>query len=393
MKRFIFLIGFINSVIFASDISQAGTSSSANEAYNSQATFAKSRIFSGKNIKKQSSVGILDCLPEHQTQIKSTGILAFIKRMIISLQRNYPKEYTINLMWINKKPDINQNFIYPAKDETELKQNFINKILKWAQKNQESKIVLWFDSQMISKNAIDNTRTIIDQEFAKYRNKIAKVELRDIRDLSYVKKYPEVFSADIPLYFRVDLLRVIAAYCSILADKNLCFVYSDIDIEPLSKRQLFDRATLNNLSQYGIVMANQYNLYGFENSFQITTYNENLFKAIKSILIKLNILRAYNFLKAPKDDRWKLRCSFFQEVVYKSYYLMFVYFYSLKGLGVLKLDGADHNYDKNSDGLEPFVYLFTMGYTFIPNDPQLKFVMPKKDIEIPSTTSMDKNVF
>lgn len=312
---------------------------------------------------------------------------------------NYPKNYSINLMWINREVDVNQAHIYPSNNKNGYGKQFLTTILAWMKKNPENTVSVWFDSQLITKHAVENTQRCINQEVAKYKEKIAKIELKDIRNLTKVKKNPEVFSPEIPVYFRTDLLRAIIMDESIRQNKDSYFVYSDFDVKPLTKTQLFDKKTLENLNKYNFVMAHESNALKFENSFQIFTYNEKLLKAVKLMVINANISRAQSFIEDIKEKSepgsifsgpkaWRVHEIGFQENVFYSYPLMYTYFCQLQDSAMLTFRGSDKTYDKKRDGKE---LLNTNAKVLMAKSSALRhlanFPMPSKKVSLPASTS------
>ncbi len=267
------------------------------------------------------------------------------------LSVSLPINYSIHLMWINKDNNQKQPYIYPSdKEYKALKQ--------WSLANPEASLCLWYDSVMNHQPAIDNTRILINHEMEKNKNKIARIELRDIRELAYVKKYADVFSSQMPIYFRVDLLRAIIAYETIKQYPNIYFVYADLDVKPLNKTHIFDQETLKTLAKYKYVMAHENNRLGFENSFQIFTYEPALIKSMKEMLIKANILRAQNFLLDVQDKQknrtpfnhdavWQMHEKGFAQNVFYSYPMMHIYLCQLHKKDVaLYLRDSNKPYDK-----------------------------------------------
>jgi|ERR1700733_465773 len=312
---------------------------------------------------------------------------------------NYPKEYSINLMWINRQAYANQEYIYPATKENNFGKEFLDTTLKWAKQNPEGTINLWFDSLLTTKEAIQNTQECINQEILKCHNRISKIELKDIRQLTRVHKNPEIFSTEIPVYFRADLSRAIVAEEMIRQNKNSYFVYADFDVKPMTKIQLFDRKTLDLLNKYNFVMAKTANKLGFENGFQIFTYNEKLLKAMRLMLIKANILRAHTFLEEAKEKEdpnsilnnarvWKIQEIGFQENVFYSYPLMYTYFCQLQNTGSLMLSKSNTSYNKDRDDKDvlnnyaKIIMCHSSALVHMSN-----FPMPTKQVSVPPTTS------
>lgn len=155
------------------------------------------------------------------------------------------KKYSINFMWINKSLKPEQEYIYPKND---LSNPFLQPIYNWAAKNPKANINIWFDCELTTKNAINKTNDLISTT--------QKIRLRDVRTIPIVKENLEVFSEKTPVYFRVDLLRVIAML-QILTQTNECeyAVYADLDMKSITKKEIFTENTKGLLKYDGIVLA------------------------------------------------------------------------------------------------------------------------------------------
>src|SRR5579871_4788266 len=156
-------------------------------------------------------------------------------------------KYTINLMWINSKLREDQDLICPDN------QPCLSQIFSWATKNPESKVDFWFDSEKTTDEQVKKTRKLMQSG---HTTSMAPIALRDIRDLPEVKENTKIFSdTRIPVYFRADLLRAIAGF-NVIAQKDTDhFVYADLDMNAISKKELFNRKTQQDLQQYGMVLA------------------------------------------------------------------------------------------------------------------------------------------
>ena len=232
--------------------------------------------------------------------------------------------YTINLMWINQKPELDQQYILPTN-------HLLQAVICWARKNPKAQINLWFDSELTNQQAILNTSNFIRNQpikktsFRKHKAKINNIYLKDIRELKIVKKNASVFSPQVPIYFRADLLRAIIAKELITKNNDRYFVYTDLDVTPLGKNKIFDNKTVLLLDQYGFVLSYAHNKPKFENGFQIFKYAYNLAQAIEIMIIQTNILRAQSFLEQDLTTITPQDRASLQENVFRSYPLMLSY--------------------------------------------------------------------
>lgn len=331
----------------------------------------------------------------------------FLEALPQNLQQNFEKEiqnahnimtkyntwqnvnYSVNCMWIYRSPEPDHEYIFPNNKQ----ENFFKKISEWA--NINDKVNIWYDGNLASPKQIQNT-----QKYLNDKGLNVKINLKNIRDLAYVQQSPEVFSANkiggntyesyLPVYFRVDLARAIAALETVKTGEK--FVYFDMDMEPMSKEKLFDPDTLYNLEHFGIVMAH-YGALGFENGFQIVSDQvPELLKAMDFAIINLNIARAKNALQhgffpnvANIDDGMKP----LQQIVYNSYPDMFNLSYLYQGLLSLKFNG--HSYDKNQDGFEPLRPFYKNGSLEVKDiKPFIQMrkgtlIYPTKEVDLPPT--------
>jgi|GEM_PF-2256524 len=204
-----------------------------------------------------------------------------------------PNQYSVNLMWINKtKMSSDQEFLFgqgvtKKEQESDFQKRFIEPVSKWAKKNPGSIINIWVDSEMATQKAIERSQRAL--EAALEGTDHGTIQFRDVREMSVVQSNPQVFNEETAVYFRVDLLRAIAADHILKKKENQFFVYGDIDMEPLSGEELFDKRTMNFLNDYGCVFAKGGHL-GFENGFQIFNGNNRQFlDSHKKVLIDLSV--------------------------------------------------------------------------------------------------------
>jgi hypothetical protein len=270
---------------------------------------------------------------------KKTPITLKFSTKILSDAKQYISEkctgnYEVNLMWVNAK--ISDYFSeYKGMDITLTK---IKKAVTWAQMNKGCPIKVWYDSMFLNNatKTIQDVKTMI-KDITPKGHGIKNIILKDIRNLDHVNqdsKIARVFSLEIPLFFRVDLLRMIVAYEAVLKNQTKISVYEDWDGEAMSSKELFDEQTKNILNEYGLVMSRDKG-GGYENGFFEMTNNLELLPIVKLLLIDINIERALDFL-SNNASVWSYNTL--KETVYYSINSMFPYFYYMKGYG--KLSGC-----------------------------------------------------
>src|SRR3990167_9728705 len=199
------------------------------------------------------------------------------------------EQYSINVMWINRNLNADQKYIYPTKDRAELYEKLINPIVQWAIKNPGRTVNLWYDSQVTTVTAINNTKYLIWLEQLQ-QLRFTTVVLKDIRDLQKVRECPKCVASYLPVYFRADLLRVIATLEMVKKQPNEYFIYADLDMEPISDSELFDSETKAKLVRYGLVLADADSsesgvCNGWENGFHmVDPKNTIMLSAMNDIL-------------------------------------------------------------------------------------------------------------
>lgn len=238
-------------------------------------------------------------------------------------------DYSVNLMWIDfdEKPFATQF----------MSNENIDRVRAWrAKTGHDADVTVWYDGFHTIKAALSTTQEIFSQDTA-INTQLAKVRVQNIRELPEVMANPEVFSNKTPGFFRADLLRLIAAYNVLAKDPKMVFVYSDLDVTAMTKIELFDEETKHNLREIGLVLARG-GMKGFENSFQITAYKENLQQAMK-VAIDVSITRAKNILSGgswadEKDGDTKPLTQTLYDTFDSN---LLPYFYFLEGLLTLNI--------------------------------------------------------
>lgn len=136
--------------------------------------------------------------------------------------------------------------------------SFLYQVSKWADIQPGAQINLWFDSALATQKAIQNTLKMIS---AISTSRGVDLKLRDIRQLPTLQgEIRNIFHPGTPVYFRVDLLKVLIAHymCDPSTDSPQYCVVSDIDMMPMSREQLFDRRTVGYLNTKGYVFISMF---------------------------------------------------------------------------------------------------------------------------------------
>lgn len=221
----------------------------------------------------------------------------------VSLSLN-SASYTINLMWISKDINNDNQYVFPSKlqntDNTIT--DVLDTILKWAQLNPDAKVLFWYDEHFCRPAQISETRTLFD----KFNNDLRRSEFNAIKAVNLrdwipeMDTFPIVFSANRPIYFRVDLLRLMVSLRQVKTASNRPFVsiYADLDVRPEAPDAMFKQKTVstNNeealtelLTGSGLVMKRK-GTERFENSFHmLSTENQYTLKALEEAGIKASI--------------------------------------------------------------------------------------------------------
>jgi hypothetical protein len=241
-----------------------------------------------------------------------------------------PKEYTRNVMWINSvKMPIEQELLfeggchYPNK---EFHSESIAHITTLAKRHPGSVVNVWIDSSMAHKKAIQRAQAAIQEALEGEDH--AEVRFRDVRALPDVKEHEEVFSERIPVYFRVDLLRAIAADYVLLHEDPKFFVYGDMDMDPVLENGLFDKRTVEYLEDVGFVLTKGWGVNGFENGFQIfSKTNKQFLASHREVIIEQGIRLAKNAIELAGEGKVVLK----SEKIFDSYPSMILDFFNADG--------------------------------------------------------------
>jgi len=191
--------------------------------------------------------------------------------------------YSIHMLWVNPSPMDPNNapeFLF-GKGETVEKQrdhfqeHFVQPIARWATKNFGSTLHVWVDRLFALDAVVARSEHAVQEALSNQES--AHVLFRNMRELEIVNEYPNAFCSEIPVYYRVDLLKACIADHALQTKMSQFVVVTDLDVVPMSKEELFDQKTVTLLTHYGVVMTKEISShYGFENSFQMFNQEHSL---------------------------------------------------------------------------------------------------------------------
>ncbi len=250
-------------------------------------------------------------------------IFMFLSLVSISLPI-FAVKYNTNFMYINR--EINQEkYVFPelrkkivslgfGQDFEDWNVKVIDWISEWLKQNPQGDFVFWYDKNTVTEDQVERTNGIF-KDLANNFLKEGTLVLKDIASLTTVKENARYFTQEIPIYLRLDLLRIIAMLEYVEKCKDECAsVYADIDkgiksisgnkieYHNLSADGLFDDQTKSSLKKYSLVMRT-----GPENSFiMISNQNPHMIEALKTVVIKSNLKHIDPLLQRERDLKQNL---------------------------------------------------------------------------------------
>ena len=274
------------------------------------------------------------------------------------------ERYSINLMWLNRTKDNTQPYIGPSRSEDKLAEKLLAPAIKWSIANPEGRVNLWYDSIHTTPEAVENTQRVLSKLLAE--NHIRNLQLRDIRDIAIVANNPDVFSDQIPLYFRVDLLKAIIVVDSIESEGNDAAIFSDLEVgdlrpnhDRMTKDTLFSPHILKRLDDAGLILNGTDS--GPENQFLQLGRNQEMIDAIKQIVINANLTRAIirlNRVRSGEQEDEKIISGLNQFIYLSMISQLYPYYYAKKSESIpIRIIGpglpADLEYDIDQHGYGP----------------------------------------
>ena len=204
------------------------------------------------------------------------------------------KTYSIHLMWINETRKEAQPYISTEETEEAMNTRLLRPALEWAKSNHEATVSIWYDSAFTSPTAIENTQMVLTRLM--HEQNLSNIQLRDIHEIPIVQQNPDTFTDQIPVYFRVDLLKCIILVDAIERGHQDSAIFSDLEVgdarpakDRMSKEELFTQSIIELMKKHGIILNK--NGPRTENQFIQLFNHKQMLEALKFIVINMGLKR------------------------------------------------------------------------------------------------------
>lgn len=211
-----------------------------------------------------------------------------------------PEEYSLNFLWINRNKMTVPGHIIGENHDL-LKQKIIDPVKDWQTMQPEALINIWYDGKMLidEEEAVVKTRKIL----AAHQIDISKVYFKNLRIIPLVQNNENLFDENREVYLRVDLAKAFIADYVLQTDNLKYAVNIDSDIVGITRQQLFDAKTMEQLRDLGYVMGKANAINSWENSFIILAKNDDV-KSVethKEVVIDRGIKAANDILRSGRE--------------------------------------------------------------------------------------------
>lgn len=206
-------------------------------------------------------------------------------------------------------------------DSFKIKKEFIDKI------NKINELIIFNDKLIIFTQLPSITRSVDNLRFESI------LKLDRLKHIYRDKQLIEYFGLKIdgssslynkiPVYFKVDLVRLIILLQLVRENPNSYAIYADFDTQPLDEEIIFTEECIKMLDTHGLVLPGGSNFTKFENSFHIIagenlTCDNYMIISIDKMLIEYNIQKIiYEYPVKPQE-------------VFDNYMDLFTYYFIIK---------------------------------------------------------------
>lgn len=169
-------------------------------------------------------------------------------------------QYSLNFLWLSAEI-VDKRDLLTGSDKAQFERNLITPLLDWQKKIPQTMINYWYDGTMVKNESIQHSKDYlqysgINTNFVRFRN---------IRDIKTIQNNAELFTTNIPIYFKIDLTKAVIADSILTIDKIPYVATIDNDVAAITKEQLFDQRTLDATIKYGYIFGTAFTQE--ENSF------------------------------------------------------------------------------------------------------------------------------
>lgn len=201
-------------------------------------------------------------------------------------------QYSINLMWINKTLNPDSEYLFVNEKQTNA---IMERSAKWQAKNPQGTVNVWYDdscsTEKAKERALEQLRMLKEKD-----QKFQSMNIVPLSKISFFKENPDLFSHQMPLYFRIDLLKLVICTHEASQSTNHSAIFTDFSsIKPAKKERLFNSTDLETLDKNGVLTND------LENQF-IQVKGDKRTLAVLKHVININALRAITLLKSDRTD-------------------------------------------------------------------------------------------
>lgn len=159
-------------------------------------------------------------------------------------------QYCINFLWLNDKKNSQGEYVCDNIDYV------LAQLKKWQIENPEAEINFWYDGDYSNEKAVQNTLRLLKENSI---HPDQPIKLRNIREIPLIQQNKALFAHDIPIYFRIDILKLILCLHTMLTENMDSAIFTDFSIadkveKTLNKSQLFNPDNLKNLYRFGMLI-------------------------------------------------------------------------------------------------------------------------------------------
>lgn len=263
-------------------------------------------------------------------------------------------------MWINKSWNRDAEYLFVNEKQTN---TVMECAAKWQAKNPQGTVNVWYDdsysTEKTKERALEQLRMLKEKD-----PKLQSMNIVPLSKIPFIKENPDLFSHQMPLYFRIDLLKLMICTHEASQSTNHSAIFTDISsIKPAKKERLFNSTDLKTLDKHGVLTN------ALENQF-IQVKGDKRTLAVLKHVININALRAITLLKSNRTDINREMPTLYNSVFFSTIedinFLRSITESSIRFKVKNRLRGEDSDewvdYDYNTDGYSCFGNYYINAY-------------------------------